>query len=302
MNVHVDDGRARFSRILVPLDGSELAERALPYAARLARAMYSPLLLVQVIPATVRAIALPGASLAADDTYDEMVEREEYHAHDYLRRAAEALRLEHVEVETRAPRGDPAATLVDLERRDDIDLVVMATHGRKGQARFALGGVADPVVRAGCAPVLLVRPYRAEVRHPRLDRALVPLDRSDLDALVLGMVDRLAGSVLRHVTLVHAVSPQARAGEDEGALGYLEEAAAHVTGRLAGRRCRVGTEVFHGEPVQQVVARASHDCDLVIMATHGRMGLDRWAYGSHADRMLHGVSAPLLLVRPATAL
>lgn len=148
-----------FPTILVPLDGSELAERALPVAEHLARATDSPLLLVQVIPVTTWAFGAPGGWVPSE-RYQELLDSEDRAARHYLSHTMERLQSAGLQARTLSLRGEPASTLIDLEPGTQVGLVVMATHGRTGLARFALGSIADRVAREGRAPVLLVRPRR----------------------------------------------------------------------------------------------------------------------------------------------
>lgn len=269
-----------FTRILVPLDRSELAERALPGAERLAQQMGATLHLVRVIeppPSSYGYVALG---------YDDLVATETTTGEEYLQQLRERLVSDGLSVHTRQLFGYAAGTLLDYERDAGIDLVVMCSHGRGGLPRFALGSVAERLLRHGTAPVLLVRAFGAPLA---LHEAVVPLDGSALAEKALPLVDQLAHGTLREVTLLRAVRGQ---GDGPAAEHYLKEAAQHLhQEHLACRRL-----VVQGEPAQAIVAAAGQD-KLVIMATHGRGGLTRWALGSVADRVAHGGVAGLLLAR-----
>jgi nucleotide-binding universal stress UspA family protein len=285
------------SRILVPLDGSELAERALPAAERVAVATRSTLLLVRIIPLTTWAFAAPD-NLVPGAPYQELIEAEEREAYTYLQHVAEHRRDKNLRMELEVQRGDAAATLIDIEQRFQVGLVVMTTHGRTGMARFALGSVADRLVRGGSAPVLLVRPFVEESRCQHLERAIVPLDGSPLAELSLGLVRQLAGRLIHHVTLLRAVSRRGERDEVSAARRYLEEVRLRLERQLVAEPCTLSIAVVQGEPAEQIIRQVATGCDLVVMTTHGETGTRRWAMGSVADRVLHDADAPLLLVHP----
>lgn len=287
------------SRILVPLDGSALAERALPAAERIARATNTSIVLARVLPLNVWTATMPGAAIPGG-VYQQIVDDELRVAQAYLERAAGELKKHAVPVQTHVELGEALSTLLGMERRLRIGLTVMTTHARIGMARLALGSVADGLVRGGRVPVLLLRPLIEGDRDltPPLERVLVPLDGSAGAETALNVVLTLAGVLLRYVTLIRVVSPNE--GEDGLATArrYLREQHVHLVERLAGRPCAVTELVLQGDPAERIIQSARKESDLVIMATHGARGTRRWALGGVADRVLHDADVPLLLVHP----
>jgi nucleotide-binding universal stress UspA family protein len=277
-------------RIMVPLDGSELAERALPCAKQLAVLGDATLHLVRVVEPRPEMTWMPGPLYVAMRAYADPVERAEEAAAAYLNGLHTSLAAGGVRVEVAVPCGPAAATLLDYERTAAIDLAIMCSHGYGGLVRFALGSVAMHVLRHGAVPVLLVRAFGGPVP---LQRVIVPLDGSPRAEKVLGTVQDLAGPVVREVTLLRVVD-----GPDEGPAveRYLDAVAQRLQG--AGLVC--GRQVERGDPAQVIIDVAGTD-KLVVMATHGRSGLTRWALGSVADRVArHGATA-VLLVRARAA-
>jgi len=281
-----------FRQILVPLDGSDRGERALPVAVRLAEATDATLHLVRVVePPAVSTAAL----YAPVNVYDDLMTAERGEAAAYLGRlragvdtggGERAVRLAH-------PTGDVAATLLDYERDAGIDLVVVCSHGRGGVARFVLGSVAERLLRHGAAPTLLVSAGGAPVA---LERAIVPLDGSTAAEEALQVVEELVGSVVREVVLLRAVGGMEEAPEAER---YLRE----VAGRLTQERLACQWRVSHDDPAEAIAGAAGADA-LVVMAasgwahrTQGRSRLAYWALGSVAERVAHGGAAGVLIVR-----
>ena len=136
-----------FKKILVPLDGSKLAEQALPYAVEMAARLDSEITLLCVI----------GADDAQD--YDKNLTYLKGVASETKQDAGKLLDKaeEDIKVETVIVVGNPAEKIVDYAATGKISLIIMASHGRSGLSRWALGSVAEKVVRASSTPVLLVR-------------------------------------------------------------------------------------------------------------------------------------------------
>ncbi len=142
-----------YQRILVPLDGSKLAEQALPYATELCKGSVE-VILFQVVHLPLP-LAAPDASLAVPvPAPDELLQE----AKNYLEGIAEKLRGEGVSVRTDAVERDVVAdAIVEYAAEHGVDLIVMTTHGRSGISRLIFGSVAESVVRHAPCPVLLVR-------------------------------------------------------------------------------------------------------------------------------------------------
>lgn len=285
--------------ILVPLDGSSRAEQALPVAARLCRALSGRLVVAQVLPYPAMVIGTIGSYVPAN-VYQQLADDQQKMAQTYLRQVAQRLQAEGLPVEVQIQEGEPATSLLRIASELPATLVVMTTHGRTGLARFALGSVADRMVRGGEAPVLLLRSSLdgPPAPGPTLERGLVPLDGTPLAERALDLVCQLAGPVLREVTLLRAVGPNESAADTEAARQYLDAARERLLGRLADKTCVVKTEVRAGRAADAILACAVGPNDFIIMATHGSAGIGRWVIGTVTDRVLRGGRSSLLLVHP----
>jgi nucleotide-binding universal stress UspA family protein len=140
-------------RILVPLDGSAMAEQILPSVTSVARALSAQVILFQVPIAYVTGWMTGEWYLPVQGVLDTAEEN----SHGYLQSVAGRLEEEGLEVATSTSIGPVADCIVEYAEANDVDLVAMCTHGRTGLARWALGSVADRVLRAGGTPILLVR-------------------------------------------------------------------------------------------------------------------------------------------------
>lgn len=275
---------------MVPTDGSPESEQAVPIAEQIARAQGAEVLLVQIVPYP---FVLDQYSTISADVYQEILDAAEDEAKANLGRVKAQLEDHGVHATSIHLHGSAAACLLDTEREQKVDLVVMATHGRSGLARFALGSVADRMVREGTKPVLVVRATSLE---PSLATALLMLDGSGVAEEAVTIIEMLAGRPIKKLKLFRAVDDPA---DRSAAATYLNG----VSSRLAGAGLETETVVDVGDPTM-LVRRAAQGVDLVVLCTHGRSGFDRFRHGSVADRVVREAETPVLLVRagiPAAA-
>jgi nucleotide-binding universal stress UspA family protein len=216
-----------YQRILVPLDGSARAERAVPTAARLARASAGAVMLVRV--ATVHLGY--GPSPYAAPVGSVALESDDHEAEGYLKQIAGGAALSGVPTETTMLTGPVAATLLTAVQSHHADVVVMSSHGRRGISRWALGSVAEKVARHTTVPVLVLRdagpaPIGPGPGTERPLRLLVPLDGSPLAEAALVPAAQLAAALAAPAQgalhLVRVVD-EAFIGGAVGGIGRLEE-------------------------------------------------------------------------------
>jgi nucleotide-binding universal stress UspA family protein len=291
-------------KVLVPLDGSRLAEDSLVYLDALRSMGESQVKLLSVLDQN-EDFRAPKA--------EEARLREENLLHTYLREVAGDIR-QHlgIQVETRVATGSPAKCILEEAETYSPDLLVISTHGRSGISRWRMGSVADKVVRAAACNTMVVGPKAAE-RTTWIDARilepfkslLVPLDGSTLAESALSVAGAFAKSYGARVHLVRVAGIPVSGDGLEGAYmpdllntvvdsakAYVESAATKLRGS------DVRTEVLVGNAASELQDYvAANAIDLVIMTSHGRGGFVRTALGSVTDRLLGG-AAPVLVVRP----
>jgi nucleotide-binding universal stress UspA family protein len=294
-----------FNKIVVPLDGSALAERALPIARALARQAQGELLLVRV-PELVHMI-VPGNGGHALLYPEQSLGYSEKQANEYLDHMREALAAQGVLIQTAVPHGDPATALVEVAREIEANLIVMSSHGYSGLTRWLLGSVAEKVLHAAPCPVLVLR---TEAPPTRMALAL---DGSALSEEALEPALSVAQALGVPVTLVRAVptldaDELRRLNELEPGIGWrlekeLTDEAAEYLDNTILRFARPGLimdKAVRFEPAAEGILdyAEAHAVDLIAMATHGRTGLRRWVYGSVTDKVLRAGHFSMLIVRP----
>ncbi|MEK7216472.1 MAG: universal stress protein, partial [Chloroflexota bacterium] len=147
---------ASLKSLVIPLDGSDFSEQALPLAVELAQALHLTLMPIRTIPTASFAFTEP-YPLGGTDLSAQLLESAEQDAGSYLDRRFGSYKAQGMAVEPMVAIGEPATKIIDLASGSPGSLIVMASHGRSGVGRFVLGSVADRVVRTSGSPVLLVR-------------------------------------------------------------------------------------------------------------------------------------------------
>lgn len=297
----------RFSQIMVPLDGSELAAQALPVAARLLEPG-GTLHLVMVLDLSAQLVGFDVAVAAAASSVSATASMA-----SYLAEAAATVRGPGVTVQTSVREGAVAPTLCSWAAETKADLIVMTTHGRGGFSRFWLGSVADRVVHSTETPVLCLKP---EAPLAELALVLVPLDGSEVAEAAIGMGLAVAGRLGVGVEFVRVVDPTTMVfmGPPGVPLAVTQEE--FVARKLAAQRYLSGIRQQHsgGLPAAAAVVLTAANAGnaisdharergpaMVVMAAHRAGKVERALLGSVTDKVLRSDTPAVLVIRqPAT--
>ena len=308
--------------ILVPLDGSAVAEQVLASVQLLATILTARIHLLVVITDEQKqrlishfAAAPPGAAAEYETEWhwERRAQRQLNHAAEaYLADQAQALRADGLEVTFDVTSGAPAECIVDIAASEPQALIAMTTHGYSGLQRWSLGSIADKVIQTTQTPVFLVRAKELPAGAWSLRRILAPLDNSALTDQALPLAIELAVRAQAELLLFHAIRPRVASAPDllmlhrpPSTIDFPAPEHAQALELLQGvierwqpPEIAVLPVVTAGDPAQAIVDTAANEhADLIVMATHGYTGVRRWALGSVADKVLHASATPLLLVR-----
>ena len=301
-----------YERILVILDGSDLAEVAIPHAEELSRHFGSQIILASVLWVDPKSALEIIFESGREQQYSDLMETP---LGQYLQNVP--VQADHVE--RIVLTGMPDEQILGFADNYQVKLIVLSSHGESGIKRLVFGSVADKVIRAAKAPVLVLKPT-SEVPlsrvTPRLRKILVPLDGSQASEAVLPHVEELALKSGADLTLLSVLTkgyhniaqsghkwvvyPEQQMESDKAsAMIYLNNIAA----RLRGKGVSVMSEVKFGDSAEQIATSAAEmGADLMAMSSHGRSGIARWALGSVADKVLRIADAPVLLVKSTLVL
>jgi nucleotide-binding universal stress UspA family protein len=300
-----------FTKLLVPLDGSKTAEKALPYARYLAKDKNVVVELLAVVDVANMASHMTAErALHLDTMVDDAVRASE----KYLEAVAGTLTT--AKIKTVVDSGRPEEVIIEKAAADKDTLITMATHGRSGMNRWLLGSVAEKVLRGAGNPVLLIRATENTRNEdgPALKSLIVPLDGSDLAERVLPAAIELAKQRNLDIVLIRAynIPSTAYAGVEGYALPMddllnemREEAFEYLENKVADVNklgiARVSFTAKEGLPADEIIAFAKNlPGGLIAMSTHGRSGVRRWVLGSVTETVVRHSANPVLVIRAST--
>lgn len=297
-----------YKKVLVAIDGSEISQLALQEAVRLTSMLEATLCIVHGIDAVTT-----NAYKRTDQ--DEFLAPNIQTGHELLERAASSPREAGLQWEQRLlevdTMGRSRLSEVIVREADDweADLIVVGTHGRRGMSHLLLGSVAEDIVRITSKPVLVVPDKAAQLvagSGQTYTNLMVAVDGTETSAPALHEAIQLAQDLNLRLRVVYAVADEngdgAATGNGGATAGNILEAA-EATAREAGVEAQTSllASTRQASAIAEAVAEdaSAWPAHLVVLATHGRQGLDRLRMGSVAEAILRVSPAPVLLVRAA---
>ena len=293
-----------YDKILVPLDGSELAEVSLPYAEELAARLGSHITLIYLS----RSEKDPSFS-RRKEYLDKVLDSTKGEMDKLLEKPGEETKIGSAVLV-----GHAAEEIVKYADKEDMGLIVIATHGRSGIKQWAMGSVASKIITATRRPVMLIRAKEAspDIRKMgTIKRLLLPMDGSKESESILPHALEIASNFNPEVVMFQAISlayptytadafayvtysDQQMDAMKSSALDYLEK----VGNSFREKGIEVKSDVRFGSTADEVINYADEiGADFVAMTTHGRSGIGRWLFGSTTVRVMKGGNTNLLLVR-----
>jgi len=283
--MHLDE-----RKILLALDGSEFSETAIDTTAGLARRLAAELHLVRVTPPL-----LSTAPELFPNLGHEFTQQAQQGAFEYLEGVR--ARFPGVILNLHTPLGSPKEMISHVAMEQACRLVVMASHGRTGMARWLLCSTAEFVLRHVQSAVLLLRPQALPSPNGDFHHALVPIDGSASSREVLAKVGPYLAQGAR-VTVLRATGLTAR---DYTLLNNPQEVTTYIEhlkqqlGHLESHGLNLEPQVIDGEAADSIVHFAEQNgCDLIAMSTHGRSGFRRFILGSTTEKVARQAVCPVL--------
>jgi nucleotide-binding universal stress UspA family protein len=300
-----------YLKILVPLDGSGLAECVLPHVEALADGHAKA-------DITFLYVVSPLDAPMVTSAYKKKIESDSRSAAEsYVKKLAARAKFKGKSV-GKVLIGKPAETIISFAAKNKAELIVMATHGRSGVGQWFYGSVTEKVLQGSKIPLWLVKAAscRMDYGHKTL-KVVVPLDGSKVAESVLPHLKELDRQLAHHeldfvLTRVCEIfappityPPPISMTWDE----YLKyeidrckkicrDYLAEIRDKLTKNKLNVRTAVPEGNPAEKIIEYVSkNSVDLIVMTTHGRTGLNKWAFGSVAEKVLKGAASPILLIR-----
>lgn len=288
-----------YRRVLVPLDGSELAERAIPYAKAIAKTKGSELILFTVSIASVEQLDRPMKA--------------------YLELNVKELQSQGIKASIAIAYGNVADEIVSFADKKKVDLIIISTHGYSGIKRWVLGSVARKVLYGTCVQVLLIKSKAPKASQVELKRLLLPLDGSPFAETPIPFIEELTKGTKTEIVLTtvcepplvpsygdRPINPTWKKHRDKLWAETQKQAAEYlnkVKSKLEKRGMQIKAQVIPGDlgrVAESIMQTAQKEkINMITMTTHGRSGVSRWVYGGVANRIVEQSVQPVLLIRPS---
>ena len=301
--------RNMYTKILVPLDGSAVAEQVLPYTRTLASGLKIPVELIGVVDI---AELVPQVSVAMGRYLDTVVGDSVRRSGEYLKGVAETFSGSTVRLAVE--KGKAEEVIIAKAAADKEMLVAMATHGRSGINRWLLGSVAEKVLRGSANSLLLVR-AKAEAKaagEATLRSIVVPLDGSAVAESVLPTIVEMAKKLNVEMVLFRACNVPYSVFGGHGHYALINELLGGIKGeardyleKKVKELKKQGVEKIsyvlkEGIGADEIISFGRRTPDnLIAMCTHGWSGATRWALGSVTETVVRHSGGPVLVLRPS---
>lgn len=298
-----------FSHFLVPLDGSSLAECVIPHVLSLSRALDARVSLLQVLERPRDA-----GLLQPIDPLRWQLKKSEALA--YLERISSNFKAAGVRVDSFVQEGPPADGIINFANNQNIDLIVLSTHGQSGLSKWNVSSIVQKIIMRSNKSTLLVRAYErsaAELNVYQYQHLFIGLDCSARAELVLPLALRLANHYQAYLTLgtvIHApelVSHFPISVEDAQMLEQLikrnENAVSHYLDQLHAQLSQTGINIktrltTSKNPIAALHAMVENEnTDMMMLVAHGHSGEGRWPYGSVAASFIAYGTTSLLIMQ-----
>jgi nucleotide-binding universal stress UspA family protein len=295
-----------YKRILLALDGSELAEQVLPHAVAQSSRFGAELVLLQVVE------PFPRAGILWQEDVNRAEKQAMEEARDYLEAIAISIQERGLVVRPTVLQGQPDLSIVQFAETNNVDLLVICTRGHSGLSRWLMGSVANRVVRGATVPVLLATPEivtgkkKSGENGIMYKRILLPLDGSVLAEQAVphavAQAERFQAEIVLLMVLQplpqHSMSSLGRRQAEEASSNLAREYLESTAADIHKRDIPVQVITVEGQAHTQIVQFAeTNGVDLIVISTRGQSGLSHWLMGSVADRVVRGAKTPALLVR-----
>jgi nucleotide-binding universal stress UspA family protein len=296
-----------FKHILLPLDGSSLAEKVLPHAVTLSRAFDTQLTLLRVVYQEERA-----DQHGMINPMDWQMRKSEAEA--YLQSIQKRLGDIALESSVQIIEGRPAEQIIEFGKNEGVDLILLSSHGSSGPSPWNINSTVQKVLLRAFMPVMIVRAYHEEpheLEEVTYKRLLLPLDGSKRAECILPLAESICELQDSHVVLTHIVEqpklPRQTPLSDE--VKSLIESLQEINIQEAERYFSDIKKQFRKGNVETIIETseepsvALHNIidrekiDLVLLSAHGYSGENRWPYGSIALNFIAYGTTPLIIIQ-----
>jgi nucleotide-binding universal stress UspA family protein len=271
-------------KILLALDGSENAERALWWVLQYAGRETAQVVLFRALDTTI--------------LEPEFIPSQMTDARNYLFRMEKEINYAGIPAKVLVRQGKPAQAIVKAALDEQCDLILMTTRGGSKVKRWAIGGVTEQVMRMSPIPVLPVQSHTHSAKNDHVRRVIVPVDGSKLSEAAIPWATDFARLLKARLIFLH-VYPPGPAG-----LGNHAEETFDALRKRMIRSCellkkdgvKAAFKVRTGDAAERILGFSKMN-DMIVTTTHGEGGFKRWVFGSVAEKLIHAALVPVLVYK-----
>jgi nucleotide-binding universal stress UspA family protein len=276
--------KTMLKKILLALDGSENAERALWWVTQVAGREKAQVVLFRAVDTSI--------------LEPEFVSSQVTDARNYLQRMETEINQAGIPAKVLVRQGKPAETIVKVAMEERCDLILMTTRGGSKVKRWAIGGVTEQVMRMSPIPVLPVQSRTRPAKNDHVRRVIIPVDGSNLAERAIPWAKDLARLLKARLVFLH-VYPPTHAGLSGRVRENFEALRSRMV-RLCALLKKEGVKarfvVRTDDPAESILAHADMN-DMIVTTTHGEGGFKRWIFGSVAEKLIHEARVPVLVYK-----
>jgi len=271
-------------KILLALDGSENAERALWWVTQFAGREKAQVVLFRAVDTTL--------------VEPEFISSQVKDALNYLQRMETEINQAGIPAKILVRQGKPAEMIVKVAMEERCDLILMTTRGGSKVKRWAIGGVTEQVLRLSPIPVLPVQSRTRPAKNNRVRRVIVPVDGSKLAELAIPWAKELARLLKARLAFLHVYPPvhAGLSGRVRENFDALQKRMIRLCELLKKEGLHARFVVRTDDPAESILAHVGMN-DMIVTTTHGEGGFKRWIFGSVAEKLIHEARVPVLVYK-----
>jgi nucleotide-binding universal stress UspA family protein len=297
----------KIKKILFPTDFSTCSKQAFPHALFLAKKYSTELHILHVITIHEADAYDPKYDLPNLEEYNVHLEKHAIEESDKLIRDHQTSETKIIKVKERGY--SPSATIMQYAQDNNIDLIVMGTHGRRGLGYLFLGSVAEEVTRFAKRAVYTIREQKPASPVEKINRILVPFDLSNLSKIALHYANELCHDYDAELEVMHVVEdrihPSLYATGKSSIFDFTPDIREKSTAlikkmfdEISGSKVPYNIKITEGIAAREILKHAETSAiDMIVLTTHGASGLNQFLVGSVAEKIIRRALCPVFSIK-----
>jgi len=297
----------KIKKILYPTDFSSCSKQAFAHAVFMAEQYKAELHMLHVITIHTEDAYDPGYDFPNLEDYNIHLEKHALEESDELIKNHKANDIEIIKVQQRGY--SPSALILQYAQNNNIDLIVMGTHGRRGLGYLFLGSVAEEVTRFARRPVYTIREQKPTIPVEKINRILVPVDLSKFSKQALHYANELCKDYNADLDIIHVVEdrihPALYATGKSSIFDFTPEIKEKSNGlinkmfdEISGTKVKYNIKITEGIAAREILKYAEkNDVGMIVLTTHGTSGLNQFFLGGVAEKIIRRALCPVFTIK-----